>query len=81
MPIAPSSRHFHSFLEHDLFFTTNPSLYRRSLLDNQWPEGPQSEGRFTGWMRDLGYRFAYLGEGSDPPWVHHIGDERAGKDY
>lgn len=73
--------HFHSYLEHDLFFTTNPSLYRRSLLDNEWPEGANSEGRFTGWMRDLNYRFAYLGERSDPPWVHHIGDERAGKDY
>lgn len=36
----------HTWLEHRLFFTTNPSLYRRSLCWLAWPDGPQSEGHF-----------------------------------
>ena len=71
-----------SWLEHDLFWTTNPSIYRRSLIDTvEWPTGAHTEGRFTIAMRELGYRFAYLGERSDPPWVHHIGNERIGTGY
>lgn len=35
-----------TWLEHRLFFTTNPSLYRRSLCWLAWPEGAQSEGHF-----------------------------------
>jgi glycosyltransferase involved in cell wall biosynthesis len=37
-----------TWLEHRMFFTTNPSLYRRSLCWLAWPEGNQSEGHF-GW--------------------------------
>lgn len=73
--------HFVSFLEHSLFFTTNPSLYRRELLDFDWPTGPASEGRFSALLREAGRTFAYLGERTDPPWVHHIGDQRTGTGY
>ena len=74
--------HDYSFLEHDLFFTTNPSLYRRSLIETvEWPLGAQSEGMFSIALRELGYRFAFLGERTDTPWVHHIGNERAGSGY
>ena len=74
--------HFHSYLEHCEFWTTNPSLYRRHLIDTQeWPTGSHTEGKFTHQLRDAGYRFAYLGERADPPWVHHIGDQRAGTGY
>lgn len=76
------SGHFTSFLEHDLFFTTNPSLYRRQLIEhNDWPEGERSEGVFTAQLREARHTFAYLGERTDPPWVHHIGDERTGTGY
>ena len=73
---------FVSYLEHDQFFTTNPSLYSRRLIEeHEWPEGAQSEGRFTEQLRQARRTFAYLGERTDPPWVHHIGDERAGTGY
>lgn len=76
------SGHFVSFLEHDLFFTTNPSLYRRSLIEqHDWPTGEKSEGRFTAQLREARRTFAYLGERTDRPWVHHIGDERTGTGY
>lgn len=74
--------HDYSFLEHDLFWTTNPSLYRRTLLDHvDWPDGEQSEGRFTIALRDRGYLFGYFGQRSERPWVHHIGTERVGEGY
>lgn len=70
------------WLEHDLFFTTNPSLYRRTLFENfGWPEGAASEGRFTAELRRAGYLFAYWGEKDDPPAVDHIGVERVGSGY
>lgn len=70
------------WLEHDLFFTTNPSLYRRSLIDMfDWPAGPESEGRFGMKVREAGFRFAYWGARDDGPLVHHIGQSRTGEGY
>lgn len=70
------------WLEHDLFFTTNPSLYRRSLIDMfDWPEGLESEGRFGIKLKEAGFRFAFWGARDDGPLVHHIGDERTGTGY
>lgn len=70
---------------HRRFFTTNPSLYRSSLLDYGWPDGDHSEGVFT--HRLLAHSkpgatpFAFWGGKLDPPKVHHIGDHRAGTGY
>jgi hypothetical protein len=70
------------WLEHDLFFTTNPSLYRKSMIEMfDWPAGPESEGRFGLKLREHGYRFAYWGARDDGPAVHHIGEHRAGTSY
>ena len=70
------------WLEHDKFFTTNPSLYRRSLiLGHEWPDGLHSEGVFTEELRQAEYRFAYWGKHGDPPVVHHIGAHRYGLGY
>jgi hypothetical protein len=70
------------WLEHDLFFTTNPSLYRRSLFEMfEWPAAAESEGNFSGNLRHAGFQFAYWGAKDDPPAVHHIGDVRVGKGY
>ena len=68
------------WLEHDAYFTTNPSLMRtRFMLDNQWPEyEDQCEGRYGIDLRQRGYRFAVWGDGA--PWVRHIGT-RDGKGY
>lgn len=65
----------------ELFFTTNPSVYRRSLAEEPWPHGAGSEARFTGHLLELGFRFAYLGGKKDPPLVHHIGVSRTGSVY
>lgn len=70
-----------AWLEHDRFFTTNPCMYRAELMRRKWPDGAQSEGRFGVQLKEVGKNFAYLGERASTPWVHHIGDERAGKGY
>lgn len=70
------------WLQHRLFFTTNPSLYRRSLCERGWPEGEGSEAEFTRQViGDPAARFAFWGERTDEPWVTHIGRERAGHGY
>lgn len=70
-----------SISKHDLFFTTNPSVYRRALSCVPWPDAPGSEAKFTEKLRGLGFSFAYLGSPADEPLVHHIGDERTGSGY
>lgn len=71
------------WLEHRLFFTTNPSLYRRSLIDEGWPDTPHSEGEFTQRiLRDRpAWRFGFYGARNSGEWVHHIGEVRAGNGY
>lgn len=81
--------HGRVWLEHRLFWTTNPSLYRREACDLDWPDGPQSEGRFTLQLLQHGLgdvagdqlRFGYWGRLEDGPAVQHIGEERAGHGY
>lgn len=71
------------WLEHTRFFTTNPSLYRRSLCEIGWPEGPESEGRFGIELRraDPRWRFGYWGARDSGEAITHIGEERAGNGY
>lgn len=70
-----------AYLEHSMFFTTNPSLYRRTLMAHGWPEHEHSEGFFTLKLMGAGYRFAYWGARDSGEWVHHIGNQRAGVGY
>ena len=77
------------WLEHRLFWTTNPSLYRRGVCSLGWPDRAQSEGHFTLQLLQNGLgdvpggelRFGYWGRSEDGPWVEHIGVERAGHGY
>lgn len=77
------------WLEHRLFFTTNPSVYRRTLVAGGWPEGETSEGVFThrllreGTVEASGerIRFAFLGDRQAVPMVRHVGTVRAGTGY
>ncbi len=71
------------YLAHRRFFTTNPSLYRRSLLvEHEWPAGAQSEGRFSAELfADPAARSAYWGSRDSGEWVHHDGSTRAGTGY
>lgn len=66
------------WLEHRLFFTTNPCLYRRSLLDFEWPDPPRCEAAFTDFLAAQGASFAYWGDRHDEPWIRHVGHDRAG---
>lgn len=70
------------WLEHRNFFTTNPCLYRRSLMERHWPAGSQSEGHFgVELFKNPKLRAAYWGRRTDPPAVTHIGVERVGVGY
>lgn len=69
------------WLDHDLFWTTNPSLFKRRLTDEYpWPVRPECEGHFGIALRAAGYRFALMGGRDDLPWVEHVGD-RTGFGY
>lgn len=69
------------YLQHRLFFTTNPSLYRTSLMMLGWPEGDASEAAFTQELLGWGYAFAYYGRRNHPPSVLHLGHARTGTGY
>jgi hypothetical protein len=69
------------WLEHRLFWTTNPCLYRAELLDEyQWPEGPLCEAAFGQTLITEGCSFAYWGARTDEPWIEHTG-ARTGLGY
>ena len=69
----------HAWLEHQLFFTTNPSLYRVSLCGRGWPDGSRSEGIFGVQLfaEQPKFRCGFWGEGVS---VRHFG-ERQGVGY
>lgn len=67
-------------LEHRLFWTMNPSLFRRSLVEYPWPQKVSSERAFGDLLlRDPRARFAFWGTGE--PWLTHIGEVRASDAY
>ena len=76
----PTGQHW---LEHRLFWTCNPSLYRRTVCTTHpWPQCPQSEMAFANALfRAPSARCGYWGTRVDAPWVHHIGEHRTGKGY
>lgn len=70
------------WLEHRRFFTTNPSLYRRSLCWKGWPTVEHSEGVFTHQLlEDPEVVFGFWGARESGEWCLHIGHERAGTGY
>ncbi len=72
----------HEWLEHRLFWTTNPSLYRGNLTRIGWPDGPGCERTWTDMMlTNPTARFAFWGNRNDGPLVTHIGTHRVGTGY
>jgi hypothetical protein len=74
----------HQWLEHRRFFTTNPCLYRRALIDeHDWPDGADSEGRFGIAVNAAAEvePFAFWGARGSGEWCEHIGLERVGTGY
>lgn len=83
--------HGRQWLEHRSF-TTNPCLFRRSLLDVSWPDsqpGAYSEGLFSHHIHTDGtpevpgdqVRCAYWGARGSGIWTEHIGHQRIGTGY
>lgn len=79
-----------AWLEHRLFWTTNPAIYRRAMCTNTtWPPGARSEGRYTHHLIEHGalempghlVRFGYWGARDSGVWVEHIGHQRIGRGY
>lgn len=67
------------FITHRLFFTTNPSLYRKSLIEERvYLDVKDAEGHFTISITDSDPKalFGYWGEKADSPWCEHIGVKR-----
>jgi hypothetical protein len=71
------------WLEHRLFFTTNPGMYRRDLIwTHDWPVESGSEGAFTKQiLQDVMATFGYYGDRASGEAVRHIGDTRTGTGY
>ena len=70
------------WLEHRLFWTTNPSLLRVERCGFGWPVVKHSERFYT--ERVLASpesRFAFWGARDSGEWVRHIGAARAGSGY
>lgn len=66
------------WFEQQLVFTTNPSVYRRSLCDVGWPDVPRSEREFTRQRVAAGQKFGYW---DARELVTHIGEVRTGQGY
>lgn len=60
--------------EHREFFTTNPSLYRRSLTFLGWDNVKHSERSFSDKVFRNGFKCAYLGGIYSKPKVTHIAE-------
>lgn len=66
------------FIEHELTFTTNPSLIPRRVLELILASGVEcAETIITGQLLAHGYKLGYLGNVTDAPRVEHIGDHRS----
>lgn len=67
------------WVEHRQYFTTNPSVYRGSLVERGWPSGSESEGKFSiSLFSDPALSAGIWGTGE--VWVEHIG-QREGIGY
>lgn len=69
-----------AWLEHQRFFTLNPTLIPRRILGEPWPRTQHSEAVFGRRLfEDPDRRAALWGTGE--PWVRHLGEVRAGAGY
>lgn len=68
--------------EHRLFYTTNPSLVPKFVIERSWPLQPHSESVFGQRLfSNPNFKAAYLGHRNDNPKVNHIGVDRKGNGY
>lgn len=72
----------HTWLESRLFWTCNPSIYRRSLTAMGWPQIRRSEQMLTRkLLQKRTNKFGYFGGFDSGEACFHIGIERNGNGY
>lgn len=67
------------WISHRMFFTSNPNLYRRALIETRdYPRVKDSEGHFSVsiYSTEPEAVFGFWGQKTDDPWVEHIGRMR-----
>lgn len=70
------------WLEHRRWFSTNPCLYPRWVVEMGWPENAHSEGMFSHKLfKNPVVKCAYWGSKQDSPIVEHVGWQRKGIGY
>lgn len=69
------------WVEHEAYWTTNPSLFRTQLArDVDWPGEPECEGKMGVELKAQGFHFGVWGNGE--PWVNHVGHrDGSGRGY
>lgn len=72
-----------TWLEHRRWFTTNPALLPRWIVDDTlWPTGANSEGHYgLALFRDPNLYSGFWGSLESGEWCEHIGHERVGTGY
>lgn len=81
--------HGNTWLEHRLFYTSNPSLIRLSLCTAGWLVVDRSEAHYSAELLQHGLpgqpgdelRFAFWGSRYSGVWAEHIGHTRVGTGY
>jgi len=67
------------WVEHQVNFTCNPTLYRKRLIHGfPWPVVKDSERSYGPMLYAAGLKCAYFGTSLDAPRVQHIGEIRVG---
>lgn len=72
------------WISHRMFFTTNPNLYRKSLIETRtYPNVKDAEGHFSLSIvnEEPDAQFGFWGQKTDPPWVTHTGRMRGAGSY
>jgi glycosyltransferase involved in cell wall biosynthesis len=73
-----------NWCEHRLFYTTNPNLTSKFVIERGWQLLPKSESVFSQLLfMNPNYKSAYLGKKTDSPKVEHVGYNRSieGQNY
>lgn len=69
------------WIEHNAYWTCNPSIFPRWLCSYKWPTGNWSESRFARQIFNSGKMAGIMGLRGDEPYVEHIGRNRNGTKY
>ena len=71
----------YDWVRHQAFYTLNPSIYTKEIASIGWPDGTNTEYRFSQKIFSLGYESGIWGARDSWPHVEHIGFNRTGVKY